>query len=478
MSVPAEVSAVERRERAGVLEDPVPDTADRALRSVHRVDHVWIPMRDGVRLAARLWLPEDCESDPVPAILEYIPYRKNDATAPRDTEMHPYLAARGFACARVDLRGSGDSEGVLEGEYLQQELDDGVEVIAWLASQPWCSGRVGMIGKSWGGFNGLQIAALAAAGARMCRQRVLDRRPLRGRHPLHGRLRLRRGLALVGDDDARLHGAAPRPGSRRNGLARALARAARRLPPVRARVAGPPAARRVLASRLGRRRPRRDRSATSRWSAGSPIPTAARCCGCWRPRRTASEGCSALGPRLPARRSAGPAIGFLQRCVSVFDRHLRDGDGDDEPALRAFMPERVEPGSEPDVRPGRWVAEASLAARRPASVAALARPRNPAGRRRRRARAGARRNARARRRRRDVARLGRPRRLGRRPARRGRALSRLRLATAGASAPRSSASPSSWSPSFRAARRASSSHACATSRPAARRRSSRSASST
>ncbi|MDX6524636.1 MAG: uncharacterized protein QOI43_147, partial [Gaiellales bacterium] len=90
-------------------------------------------MADGVRLAARLWLPEDAESDPVPAILEYIPYRKNDATAPRDATMHPYLAEHGFAGVRVDLRGSGDSEGILEGEYLQQELDDGVEVIAWLA---------------------------------------------------------------------------------------------------------------------------------------------------------------------------------------------------------------------------------------------------------------------------------------------------------------------------------------------------------
>ena len=63
----------------------------------------------------------------MPAILEYIPYRKNDATAPRDAELHPYLAAHGFACVRVDLRGSGDSEGILEGEYLQQELDDGVD---------------------------------------------------------------------------------------------------------------------------------------------------------------------------------------------------------------------------------------------------------------------------------------------------------------------------------------------------------------
>lgn len=118
----------------------------------------FIPMRDGVKLAARLWIPEDAEHHPVPAILEYIPYRKNDMTAPRDEIMHPYFAGHGYAAARVDLRGSGDSQGVLTDEYLPQELEDGCDIIHWLASQPWCNGKVGIIGKSWGGFNGLQLA--------------------------------------------------------------------------------------------------------------------------------------------------------------------------------------------------------------------------------------------------------------------------------------------------------------------------------
>ena len=116
-------------------------------------------MSDGTRLAARLWLPEDAERDPVPAILEYLPYRKGDAFAKRDTHHHPWFAGHGYAGVRVDLRGSGDSDGILLDEYLPQEQDDGLEVIAWLAEQPWCSGAVGMIGISWGGFNGLQIAA-------------------------------------------------------------------------------------------------------------------------------------------------------------------------------------------------------------------------------------------------------------------------------------------------------------------------------
>ena len=135
-------------------------TITRFPRRVRRVEHLWIPMSDGVRLAARVWLPEETGEGGVPAILEYIPYRKRDASRPRDDVMHHYLAGHGYACVRVDLRGSGDSEGVLEDEYLQQELDDGVEVIEWISRQQWCTGRVGMIGISWGGFNGLQIAAL------------------------------------------------------------------------------------------------------------------------------------------------------------------------------------------------------------------------------------------------------------------------------------------------------------------------------
>jgi uncharacterized protein len=95
----------------------------------------------------------------VPAVLEYLPYRKSDGTAVADRVRHPYFAASGYAALRVDLRGSGDSDGLLAGEYLPQEQDDAMEVLSWLACQPWCTGSVGMIGYSWGGFNGLQIAA-------------------------------------------------------------------------------------------------------------------------------------------------------------------------------------------------------------------------------------------------------------------------------------------------------------------------------
>jgi uncharacterized protein len=128
-------------------------------RRVREIENSWIRLSDGCRLAARIWLPEDAAASPVPAILEYIPYRKRDFTRARDEPMHYYFAGHGYAAVRVDLRGSGDSDGLLADEYTEQEHDDAVEVIRWIASQPWCTGAVGMMGISWGGFNSLQVAA-------------------------------------------------------------------------------------------------------------------------------------------------------------------------------------------------------------------------------------------------------------------------------------------------------------------------------
>ncbi len=128
--------------------------------AVEEIENAWITLRDGCRLAARIWLPENDAHLPVPAILEYLPYRKRDGTAARDALTHPYLAGHGYACVRVDMRGNGESDGLMMDEYLQQEQDDALEVIDWITSQPWCDGNVGMMGISWGGFNALQVAAL------------------------------------------------------------------------------------------------------------------------------------------------------------------------------------------------------------------------------------------------------------------------------------------------------------------------------
>lgn len=127
--------------------------------SVSVTEHLWIVLKDGTRLAARMWLPLSASQQPVPAILEYIPYRKRDGTRTRDEPMHGYFAGNGYAVLRVDMRGSGDSDGLMADEYLLQEQEDALEVIDWISRQTWCNGAVGMMGKSWGGFNCLQLAA-------------------------------------------------------------------------------------------------------------------------------------------------------------------------------------------------------------------------------------------------------------------------------------------------------------------------------
>ncbi|MEM6886883.1 MAG: CocE/NonD family hydrolase [Pseudomonadota bacterium] len=134
-----------------------------ALQEIIEDPDFGIVLSDGTRLSARLWKPVAADATPVPLILEYLPYRKRDGTVARDALTHPWFAARGYACLRVDIRGNGDSEGLMEDEYTAQELSDAVEVIAQMAAEPWCTGAVGMMGISWGGFNSLQVAALNPA---------------------------------------------------------------------------------------------------------------------------------------------------------------------------------------------------------------------------------------------------------------------------------------------------------------------------
>jgi len=127
---------------------------------IEHVEHFEIPIDANHHLGARMWLPSSAQDVPVPALLEYIPYRKRDMTRARDALTHPYLAGHGYASVRVDMRGSGESTGILRDQYRPQELEDAVTAIRWLASQPWCDGNVGMFGISWGGFNALQVASL------------------------------------------------------------------------------------------------------------------------------------------------------------------------------------------------------------------------------------------------------------------------------------------------------------------------------
>jgi putative CocE/NonD family hydrolase len=135
--------------------------ASQPRRGVRTERDVRIPARDGTVLSANLWLPEDAsEASPVPAIFELIPYRKDDWRANADEARGRYLAARGYVLCRVDVRGTGRSDGVALDEYTADETRDGYDVVEWLAAQPWCNGRVGMWGISYGGFTSIQVAAL------------------------------------------------------------------------------------------------------------------------------------------------------------------------------------------------------------------------------------------------------------------------------------------------------------------------------
>ena len=126
-----------------------------------RIDEAWITMPDGVRLAADLFMPDggaEAHDERFPVLLEYLPYRKDESRA-RNYSLYSYFVQRGYVVARVDIRGTGNSEGrTIPYEYSDIELDDGELVIEWLSQQPWSNGNVGMFGISWGGFNAIQMA--------------------------------------------------------------------------------------------------------------------------------------------------------------------------------------------------------------------------------------------------------------------------------------------------------------------------------
>ncbi len=118
-------------------------------------------MRDGLELSANLWLPIPLDAAPderFPAILEMLPYRKDDWRLAGDSARGTYLAARGYAFCRLDIRGTGSSPGIAEDEYTEIETRDGYDAVEWLASQTWSNARVGMWGISYGGFTAIQVA--------------------------------------------------------------------------------------------------------------------------------------------------------------------------------------------------------------------------------------------------------------------------------------------------------------------------------
>jgi putative CocE/NonD family hydrolase len=328
--------------------------------AVREDEHEWIPMSDGVRLAARIWRPVPSDDDPVPAILELIPYRKRDLTAYRDSIHHPYMAGHGYACARVDLRGSGDSEGVLTDEYLESELRDAEEVLAWLVEQPWCNGRTGMMGISWGGFNALQVAARRPPGlGAIVAVSSTDDRYADDVHYMGGCL-LSDNLSWASTMFA-YNSCPPDPAL--------VGESWRDTWHDRIENSG-------LWLDEWLRHQRRDDYwrhgsvgedyelidcpvlAASGWADGYSNAVFRLLAGLDVPRK------GLIGPwshKYPHLGRPGPAIGFLQEVVRWWDHWLRDVDNDvmDEPMLRIWMQESVPPSTAYADRPGRWVGEPS-----------------------------------------------------------------------------------------------------------------------
>ncbi|WP_158895377.1 CocE/NonD family hydrolase [Amycolatopsis anabasis] len=321
-------------------------------------EHVWIPVSDGTRLAARIWRPVSSGEEPVPAVLEYIPYRKRDLTAERDSIHHPYLAGHGYACVRVDLRGTGESEGVLTDEYLEQEQRDAEDVLDWIASQPWCDGKTGMMGISWGGFAALQVAARKPPSLRaIVIASFTDDRYADDMHYMGGCLlsdnlaeagtmfaysTLPPDPALVGDkwremwlDRLANSGLWARNwlGHQRRDDYWRHASVCENYHDVRVPV-----------------------FASSGWADGYSNAVSRLLANLDVPRK------GLIGPwshKYPHLGEPGPAIGYLQEVVRWWDHWLKDVDTGmlDEPMLRTWMQESVPPSTSYEERPGRWVGE-------------------------------------------------------------------------------------------------------------------------
>jgi putative CocE/NonD family hydrolase len=145
------------------MEPEIARPASQPIHGVRVLRDVRIPVSDGLELSANLWLPvasSIAAEERFPALLEMIPYRKDDWRAAGDQARGEWFAARGYAFCRLDVRGTGSSPGIAEGEYTERQTQDGYGAVEWLAAQDWSNGKVGMWGISWGGFTAIQVAML------------------------------------------------------------------------------------------------------------------------------------------------------------------------------------------------------------------------------------------------------------------------------------------------------------------------------
>lgn len=116
----------------------------------------YLTMRDGVKIAVQLVLPQDLPADKkLPAILTMTRYWR----AKQGGQPNAFIPSHGYATVFVDARGTGASYGVWKAPFTQDEVKDYSEVVDWIVAQPWSNGKVGAIGGSYTGNTALWLAA-------------------------------------------------------------------------------------------------------------------------------------------------------------------------------------------------------------------------------------------------------------------------------------------------------------------------------
>ncbi len=317
----------------------------------------WIPMPDGVRLAAKLWLPDIAAKQRVPTIIEVIPYRKRDIYAPRDAQHHRYFAGHGYAAMRIDIRGSGDSDGIQGVFATSDESEDTVQALKWIAQQPWSDGQVGMFGISWGGFQGIQTAFRAPPELKAVIAQSYAPDRYRYSQVFRGGCVLLRAIRW----SSQVFGYKSRPpdpeivGDKWRDMW--LARLEHDTPQIIAALRHQTFDKYWQERAIDHDKIKAPFFAVSGWADGSYVGAVSESLA-----RLKSPAKGLIGPyghRYAHLGMPGPAIGFLQEALRWYDHWMRGKDTGvmRDPKLIAWMPRAVPAKSFYSQSPGRWVAE-------------------------------------------------------------------------------------------------------------------------
>ncbi len=347
-----------------------PEAARPASQPRHGFTVAWdvrIPTRDGTELSANVWRPAPSEDGavpdgPVPAILEMIPYGKDNWRRNADVGRGEWFGARGYAFVRIDVRGTGSSAGVALDEYTEVETRDGFDAVEWVAAQPWCSGAIGMWGISYGAFTSIQVAKLRPPHLRaIVPVQGTDDRYATDVHYIGGCVTASE-LSQYGVSQVAMNAMPPDIGLRGDGWLEEWRARLEATPPwligwLRNQTDGP-------YWRPGSLAPDYDAIEAAIFNIGgwcdayvdSAFRMQARCTA---PSRTL------VGNWVhgwPHDSNPGPNLDELHEVVRFFDRWLKDERNglDDEPAVVWFERDYSEPEPFPEAWPGRWRATSAF----------------------------------------------------------------------------------------------------------------------